>query len=103
MRTRGSSATAGPSPPRRCSSSRSWRPRSSPGSSPGRGGLVLAVPPAGVAWNAVATALLSRASRESLNVRGAFLHVATDLAAFVGTALAGALVLVTGWGRLDPP
>jgi cobalt-zinc-cadmium efflux system protein len=35
-------------------------------------------------------------------VRGAFLHVATDLAAFVGTAVAGALVLATGWSRFDP-
>ena len=43
-----------------------------------------------------------RASRESLNVRGAFLHVATDMVAFVGTAIAGALILVTGWDRFDP-
>src|SRR5262249_21947927 len=42
------------------------------------------------------------ADRESLNVRGAFLHIATDLAAFVATAVAGALVLVTGWNRFDP-
>src|SRR5205823_5416376 len=46
--------------------------------------------------------LLARPSRESLNVRGAFLHVATDLAAFAGTAVAGALVLATGWYRWDP-
>jgi cobalt-zinc-cadmium efflux system protein len=67
-----------------------------------RGGIVLGVALVGVAVNAAATALLSRASRESLNVRGAFLHVATDLAAFVGTAVAGALVLATGWSRFDP-
>ena len=56
----------------------------------------------GVAVNLVATALLARSSRESLNVRGVFLHVATDLAAFAGTAVAGALVLATGWDRFDP-
>lgn len=67
-----------------------------------RGGLVLAVALAGVGVNAIATAVLSRASRESLNVRGAFLHVATDLAAFVATAIAGALILLTGWDRFDP-
>jgi cobalt-zinc-cadmium efflux system protein len=67
-----------------------------------RGGIVLGVALAGVAVNLAATALLSRASRESLNVRGAFLHVATDLAAFLGTALAGGLVLATGWNRFDP-
>ena len=49
-----------------------------------------------------ATALLARASRESLNVRGAYLHVLTDLAAFVGTAIAGGLILATGWDRFDP-
>jgi cobalt-zinc-cadmium efflux system protein len=66
-----------------------------------RGGLVLVVALAGVAVNAVATAVLARASRESLNVRGAFLHLATDLAAFAGTAVAGALILLTGWDRFD--
>ena len=60
------------------------------------GGVVLAVALAGIAVNLVATGLLSRASRESLNVRGAFLHVATDLVAFAGTAAAGALILATG-------
>ena len=67
-----------------------------------RGGIVLVVALVGIAVNLAATAVLSRASQESLNVRGAFLHVATDLAAFIGTALAGGLILLTGWNRLDP-
>jgi cobalt-zinc-cadmium efflux system protein len=67
-----------------------------------RGGLVLTVALAGVAVNVAATLVLSGASRRSLNVRGAFLHVATDLAAFAGTAAAGALILATGWDRFDP-
>jgi cobalt-zinc-cadmium efflux system protein len=66
------------------------------------GGIVVGVALAGVAVNLAATMVLSGADRRSLNVRGAFLHVATDLAAFVGTAIAGALVLVTGWNRFDP-
>ena len=66
------------------------------------GSIVLVVALAGIAVNAAAAALLARASRESLNVRGAFLHLATDVAAFVGTALAGLLILVTGWDRFDP-
>jgi cobalt-zinc-cadmium efflux system protein len=68
---------------------------------PVRGGIVLAVALAGVGVNLAATAILSRANRESLNVRGAFLHVASDLAAFVATAIAGALILATGWYRFD--
>jgi cobalt-zinc-cadmium efflux system protein len=67
-----------------------------------RGGLVLAVALGGIAVNVVAAALLARPSRDSLNVRGAFLHVATDLAAFAGTAVAGGVILATGWNRADP-
>jgi cobalt-zinc-cadmium efflux system protein len=67
-----------------------------------RGGIVLTVAVAGVAVNLAATRILAGSSRSSLNVRGAFLHVATDLAAFVGTAVAGLLILLTGWDRFDP-
>src|SRR5512133_2517409 len=66
------------------------------------GGLVLALAGAGILVNLAAAALLARPSRRSLNIRGAFLHVTTDLAAFVGTAVAGALILLTGWDRFDP-
>jgi cobalt-zinc-cadmium efflux system protein len=66
------------------------------------GGVVLVVALAGIAVNLGATLVLHRADRENLNVQGAFLHVATDLAAFIGTAIAGALVLATGWDRFDP-
>jgi cobalt-zinc-cadmium efflux system protein len=57
---------------------------------------------AGIAVNLVVVALLSRAQRQSLNVRGAYLHIATDLAAFVGTAAAALVILLTGWNRVDP-
>jgi cobalt-zinc-cadmium efflux system protein len=67
-----------------------------------RGGLVLVVALGGVAVSIAASAVLARASRESLNVRGAFLHVLTDVAAFGATALAGGLILATGWDRFDP-
>ena len=67
-----------------------------------RGGIVVAVALAGIVVNLAATGVLARASRESLNVRGAFLHVATDSVAFAATAIAGALILVTGWNRFDP-
>lgn len=66
------------------------------------GGIVLAVALGGAAASLLAGAFLARASRESLNVRGAFLHVVTDVAAFAAAALAGGLVLSTGWNRFDP-
>jgi cobalt-zinc-cadmium efflux system protein len=67
-----------------------------------RGGLVLAVALGGALVSLIASVVLARASRESLNVRGAFLHVATDVAAFGAAAVAGGLILATGWNRLDP-
>jgi cobalt-zinc-cadmium efflux system protein len=67
-----------------------------------RGGIVVAVALVGAAVSLVASFVLARASRESLNVRGAFLHIATDVAAFGAAALAGGLILATGWNRFDP-
>ena len=66
------------------------------------GGVVAVVALVGIGVNFAVLTILSGARRESLNVRGAYLHVLTDLAAFAGTALAGGLVLATGWNRFDP-
>jgi cobalt-zinc-cadmium efflux system protein len=69
---------------------------------PDSGGLaMLVVALAGVAVNLVATQQLAKANRESLNVEGAFQHILTDLVAFAATALAGAIILATGWVRAD--
>jgi cobalt-zinc-cadmium efflux system protein len=65
------------------------------------GTLVLVVALVGVAVNLAATWVLSRADRRSLNVEGAFQHVLTDLAAFIATAIAGAIILVTDFTRAD--
>jgi cobalt-zinc-cadmium efflux system protein len=65
------------------------------------GGVVLAVALAGIAVNLAATMLLAGTGRRSLNVEGAFQHVLTDLFAFVATAIAGAIVLATGFSRAD--
>ncbi len=63
---------------------------------------MLVVALVGIAVNLAATSLLARASKTSINVRGAFVHVLNDLAAFIGTAVAGGLILATGWNRFDP-
>jgi cobalt-zinc-cadmium efflux system protein len=65
-------------------------------------GVVTVVALGGIAVNLVVLWLLSRSRRQSLNVRGAYLHITTDLAAFAGTVVAGLLILVTGWDRFDP-
>jgi len=65
------------------------------------GGLVLVTAVVGIGVNALATWFLSRADRRSLNVEGAFQHLLNDLFAFIATAVAGAVVLLTGWVRAD--
>src|SRR5215218_5401345 len=62
---------------------------------------VLLVAALGIAVNLAATMLLAGSGRRSLNVEGAFQHVLTDLFAFIATAIAGAVVLATGFTRAD--
>jgi cobalt-zinc-cadmium efflux system protein len=62
---------------------------------------VLVVAIVGIVVNLVATRVLAGADRSSLNVEGAFQHVLTDLFAFIATAIAGAVVLLTDFSRAD--
>jgi cobalt-zinc-cadmium efflux system protein len=66
---------------------------------PGAALLIVAV--LGILVNLAATWTLARANRESLNVEGAYQHVLTDLAAFIATAIAGVVILLTGFARAD--
>jgi cobalt-zinc-cadmium efflux system protein len=65
------------------------------------GGLVVVVAVLGIFINGFAAWILSQANQRSLNIRGAFLHVLTDLYAFVGTAIAGLIIVFTHWERAD--
>ncbi|MFF0344596.1 cation diffusion facilitator family transporter [Kribbella sp. NPDC004875] len=66
-----------------------------------KGGLVLITGLAGIVVNLLATWLISKANRSSLNVEGAFQHILNDLFAFIATAVAGLVVLLTGFARAD--
>ncbi len=71
-------------------------------SPPATGGLaILVVAVVGVGVNLLATAQLARANRESMNIEGSFQHILTDLIALVVTAIAGTVILATGWTRAD--
>jgi cobalt-zinc-cadmium efflux system protein len=35
-------------------------------------------------------------------VEGSFQHILTDLYAFIGTAIAGVIIIITGFNRVDP-
>jgi cobalt-zinc-cadmium efflux system protein len=55
----------------------------------------------GVVVNLLATLLIGRANRDNLNVRSVFAHVLTDLYAFLATAVAGLIIILTGLRRVD--
>ena len=64
--------------------------------------VMLAVSVGGLVVNLIAARLLHPTAGESLNVRGAYLHVLSDLVGSVGTVTAALLVNFTGWSRADP-
>ena len=55
----------------------------------------------GLLANGLSAIILSRAGDESLNVRGAFLHVISDSLSSVGVIFAGFIMLFTGWYQAD--
>jgi len=63
--------------------------------------LVTVVAAVGVIVNLAAAWVLAKANRQSLNVEGSFQHILTDLYAFIGTFVAGVVILVTGFNRAD--
>ena len=64
------------------------------------GMLVVAV--AGLVVNLIAMRLLKAGSGESLNVKGAYLEVWSDMLGSLGVLIAAALIKLTGWLILDP-
>ncbi len=66
------------------------------------GPLMLAVAVVGLGVNVAGAALLRSHAGESLNVRGAYLHVLGDLLGSVGAITAGVLIMTKGWMLADP-
>ena len=66
-----------------------------------QGWTVLSVALAGVAVNLLATWQLAKANRQNMAVEGSFQHILTDLYAFIGTAIAGIVIIATGFVRAD--
>jgi cobalt-zinc-cadmium efflux system protein len=64
-------------------------------------GLMLVVALVGLGANAVSLGLLHRAQGDSLNMRGAYLEVAGDLAGSAGVVVAALVISVTGWRQAD--
>jgi cobalt-zinc-cadmium efflux system protein len=66
------------------------------------GVAVIAVASVGIAVNLLAARVLAGGGRRSLNVEGSYRHIITDLYGFIATAVAGAVLVTTGFERADP-
>jgi cobalt-zinc-cadmium efflux system protein len=77
-----------------------WRRIHHPPEVAGGGMLALAV--VGLLVNLFVVFRLREHRERSLNLRGAYLHVVSDLLGSVGAVLAGAIILTTGWNGADP-
>jgi cobalt-zinc-cadmium efflux system protein len=70
-----------------------------PPSAEGKAIVIVAI--VGIVVTLVATWQLAQANRRSMNIEGSFQHILTDLAAFIFTAIAGVIIVATGWTRAD--
>jgi cobalt-zinc-cadmium efflux system protein len=66
------------------------------------GKTVMAVAAIGIVINAVTAWLFASGSKDDINLRGAFLHMASDALVSAGVVVAGLVILLTGWFWLDP-
>jgi cobalt-zinc-cadmium efflux system protein len=64
--------------------------------------ILLSIATLGLVANLISMKLLHGGQEHSLNVRGAYLHVISDLLGSVGAMAAGAVIWVTGWTLADP-
>ncbi len=66
------------------------------------GMTVMVVAAVGIAVNGLSAWMFMRGSKDDINIRGAYLHMAADAAVSLGVVVAGLLMLQTGWYWLDP-
>lgn len=66
------------------------------------GGPMLAVAALGLIVNLISMKLLAGGSSESLNVKGAYFEVLSDMLGSLGVIVAALVVMATGWTLADP-
>ncbi len=65
------------------------------------GSVVMMVAASGIVINGLSAWMLHAGSQGDLNRRSAFIHMLGDAAVSVGVLLSGAIIVYTGWSRLD--
>ncbi|MCI1256697.1 MAG: cation diffusion facilitator family transporter [Corynebacterium provencense] len=65
-------------------------------------GMMLVVAVVGLVANVISALILNGGQGESLNMRGAYLHVLADLLGSVAVIVAALVIAVTGWTWVDP-
>jgi hypothetical protein len=68
---------------------------------PVQGGMVMGIAAIGLLVN-IAVAWVLHRGEQTLNIRGALLHVMGDLLGSVAALVAGAVIYFTGWTPIDP-
>ncbi|WP_454972675.1 cation diffusion facilitator family transporter [Corynebacterium propinquum] len=63
--------------------------------------VMLVVATIGLLANLLAMLVLHKPSQDSLNIKGAYLHIVSDMLSSIGVIFASAVVWVTGWGGVD--
>lgn len=63
---------------------------------------VMVVAAIGIAVNGFTAWLFASGSKDDLNIRGAYLHMAADAAVSAGVVIAALVIMFTGWLWLDP-
>ncbi|MCA1198006.1 cation diffusion facilitator family transporter [Sphingomonas sp. R647] len=66
------------------------------------GATVMIVASIGIVINTATALLFMRGSKDDLNIRGAYLHMAADAAVSAAVVVGGALILFTGKAWIDP-
>jgi cobalt-zinc-cadmium efflux system protein len=67
------------------------------------GGLVIVIVSlAGVLVNGITALMFMSGRKGDLNIRGAFMHMAADASLSLGVAVAGGIIILTGWLWVDP-
>lgn len=66
------------------------------------GKTVMIVAACGIVLNGFCAWLFASGSKGDLNVRGAFMHMASDALVSLGVVVGGLIILLTGWHWVDP-